>query len=314
MRLVFMGSPEFARPALRRLVEAGHHIVAVYTQPDRPAGRGRHLSAPPVKGVALELGLTVYQPPSLRPPEEVARLRELAPEAIVVAAYGLLLRPEVLAIPPHGCLNLHPSLLPKYRGPAPVAAAILAGEEKTGVTLMLLDPGMDSGPILAQVKVAIAPEDTTGSLAEKLAQMGAELLLEKLPLWVEGKLTPQPQDEATATFSHRLTKEEGELDLRLSARELWLRVRAFQPWPGAFTRFQGRRLEVLEAAPLPSVADAEPGQVVAGPPLADEAPWGVACGEGVLGLRRVQLEGRRPIAAAEFFRGQHHLLGQRLPS
>ena len=210
-RVIFMGTPQFAVPCLEALAER-YEIVAVVTRPDRPASRGRKLSAPAVKKAADALGLPVLQPESLRQEEVVARLRDLVPRAMVVAAYGKILGPEVLDIPPAGVINVHPSLLPKYRGASPIAGALLAGEEETGVTIMLMDAGMDTGPILAQRAIEIRPEDTTGSLEERLASQGAELLVETLPLWLEGRIDAQPQDEAIATHTKLISKEDAVID------------------------------------------------------------------------------------------------------
>jgi methionyl-tRNA formyltransferase len=305
-----MGTPEFALPALDRLVSGGHEVLAVYTQPDKPAGRGRGLVSSAVKKAALDYGSPVWQPPSLQPPEERERLASLRPEVIIVAAFGLLLPQNILDIPPLGCLNIHPSLLPRHRGPSPVAAAILAGDEITGVSIMLLDKGMDTGPLLAQQVVTISPQDTTGSLTAKLAQLGGQLLMQTLPLWLEGKLTPQPQDNEKATYSRLITKEEGELDWQRPAIELWRKVRAFQPWPGCYTTWQGRRLKIMEVTPLSG--GGEPGRVIA-IKEAQGASVGVQAGEGVLGLLQLQLEGKRVMSAEEFVRGQRGFIGALLP-
>jgi len=310
MRVVFMGTPDFALPALASLVSGGHEVLAVYTQPDKPAGRGRSLVSSAVKKAALDYGLPVWQPPSLRPPEEIERLANLRPEVIVVAAFGLLLSQSILDIPPLGCVNIHPSLLPRYRGPSPVAAAILAGDEITGVSIMLLDKGMDTGPLLAQQQVPVSPEDTTGSLTAKLAQLGGQLLVQTLPLWLEGKLTPQPQDNEKATYSKLITKEEGKMDWQRPVIELWRKVRAFQPWPGCYTTWQGRLLKIMETIPLPG--GGEPGRVIAIEET-QGAPVGVQAGEGVLGLLQLQLEGKRAMGAEEFVRGQRGFIGALLP-
>jgi len=282
-----MGTPEFGAAVLEALL-GEHEVVGVYTREDRPAGRGLRLTESPVKRLAAARGLPVYQPRTLRRPEEQARLAELNPEAVVVAAFGLILPPEVLNLPPYGCLNVHPSLLPRHRGPAPVAAALLAGDEVTGVSIMLMDEGVDTGPVLARRELPILPEDDARSLTEKLGRLGGELLLEVLPRWQRGEIVPQPQDHSRATYSRMIRKEEGELDWRLPALELWRRVRAFNPSPGTWTLWRGRRLKVLSAFPRPDVA-AEPGRVVALP-----GGVGVGTGQGVLELREVQLEGSGP--------------------
>ncbi|MFQ5880769.1 MAG: methionyl-tRNA formyltransferase [Dehalococcoidia bacterium] len=319
-RIVFMGSPEFAVPSLRRLVAAGYQVVAVYTQPDREAGRGRQLRPPPVKLAALARGFPVLQPPSLRRPEAVAELAALRPDVIALAAYGQILRQPVLAIPPKGVLNVHPSLLPRHRGAAPIAAAILAGDGETGVTIMLTDPGMDTGPILSQRALPIEPTDTTGTLTAKLADLGASLLLETLPPWLEGRITPQPQDDSQATYASMIHKEDGLIDWRLPATAIWRQVRAYHPWPGAYTLLDDHLLHIWEAWPLPGEPGPEPGTIL---PLAEEqrrgipqrgerAAFGVQTGEGVLAVLTVQRAGRRPLAADDFLRGQRGLLGRRL--
>ncbi|MEK7281388.1 MAG: methionyl-tRNA formyltransferase [Chloroflexota bacterium] len=297
-----MATSVFAMPLGEALIRQ-HQIVAVYTRPDRHTGRGRGMGMSPVKNWALARGLAVYQPDTLKPAGVVAELRSLAPELIVVAAFGLLLPKAVLSLPRWGCLNLHPSLLPRWRGPSPVAAALLAGDEVSGVSLMLLDEGMDTGPILAQANSPISEEDTTASLTARLAELAAKLALEALPRWVSEEIIPQPQDPDQATYSRLLKKEDGELDWHLSARELGRRVRAFTPWPGAYTAWQGKRLRILQAVPLPGEAG-EPGWV-------SEYPGGVGVGtgEGLLGLKVLQVEGRRPLPLEEFLRGQRGFIG-----
>ncbi len=318
-RLVFMGSPEFAVPALRRLIADGYEIVGVYTQPDREAGRGRVLTPPPVKTAALAAGLPVFQPPSLRREEAIEQLRALHPDVIVVAAYGQILRRPVLEIPPHGLLNIHASLLPRWRGAAPVQAAILAGDRETGVSIMLIDEGLDTGPVLARRATPISDFDTAGTLSDRLAVMGAELLSEVLPRWLRGEITPEPQDEAQATYAPRIEKEMGRLDWSLPAVDLWRRVRAFNPWPGAFTTLHGEMLRIHEAWPLPDGLEV-PGTVVplsaaqraAVPPERPRPAFGVACGAGILAPLKVQRAGKRVLYAEEFLRGERGLIGTRL--
>ena len=306
-RVVFMGTPQFAVPTLEWLAK-GYETVTVVTQPDRHSGRGRRLRPPPVKRAALRLGLPVWQPRTLRTSEAVAHLRELAPEVMVVAAYGQILRPKVLEIPPRGCINIHASLLPRYRGAEPVAAAILAGEEKTGVTIMLMDERMDTGPILAQRSIPITLDDTRASLTEKLAYVGAELLLETLPRWLDGEIKPQPQDEALASRAPLLKKGDGEIDWSRPAVVIERMVRAYAPWPGTYTHWQGQRLKVLRARSLHQ-QEGEGGWVI-------ETPEGVAVvtGEGALLLEEVQLAGKRAMSAEEFVRGQREFIGAHLPS
>ncbi|MCK4963544.1 MAG: methionyl-tRNA formyltransferase [Dehalococcoidia bacterium] len=308
MNIVFMGSPEFAVPALKELISSKYDVVAVYTQPDKPVGRGRIASLTAVKRVALEHGLEVRQVKSFAEAGTIASLAQLNPDVIVVAAFGQILPPQVLTIPPFGCINLHPSLLPRHRGPTPIPAAILAGDDWTGASIMLLDEGIDSGPILAQRRVAIAPQDTTDSLARKLAQIAAQLLEETMPGWLSHSLTPQPQREEDATYTKLLSKEEGEIDWQIPAPQIWCRVRAFYPWPGCYTTWRGKMLKIVLAAPITGERG-DPGGVLS---LA-RGEVGVQCGEGILRLQRLQLEGKREMAADEFLRGQRDFVGSLLP-
>ncbi len=311
MRVVFMGSPEFAVPHLEQLILNQYQVVAVYTQPDRAAGRGRSLAPPPVKAAAQSLGLEVVQPPSLKEAGVVRQLAQFRPDVIVVAAFGQILPRSVLDIPRFGAVNVHPSLLPRFRGASPVASAILAGDEFSGVSIMLMDEGMDTGPVLARAQVPVSAADNTGSLTTKLSLVGARLLLEVLGHYLRGELTPEPQNEAEATYSSPITKEEGEIDWHLPAVDIWRRVRAFHPWPGCYTRWRGKKLDIIEAVPLTGEKAFKVGEVVA---LTSAAALGVNTGEGVLGVSRVQLEGRRAMSAAEFLRGQREFIGAILPS
>ena len=309
MRVVFMGSPSFAVPSLEYLVSSGYEVAAVYTQPDRAGGRGRSLVASPVKKAAGALGLTLLQPKSLKAPEVFEQLAGLKPDIIVVAAFGQLLPKPVLELPKLGCLNVHPSLLPKFRGASPVTAAILTGDEFTGVSIMLLDEGMDSGPVLAQAQVPIGDSDTTASLGAKLSLVGAGLLGEVLVGWVRGEIKARPQDDSKATYCTPITKDEGEIDWQLPAIEIWRRVRAFYPWPGSYTQLRGKALKVIEAAPL-TETKARAGEVIA----LDSGGFGIGSGEGVLNVLRVQLEGKQALSAADFLRGQREFIGAVLPS
>ncbi|MBM4464043.1 MAG: methionyl-tRNA formyltransferase [Chloroflexi bacterium] len=303
-RLVFMGTPDFAVPVLKALI-GRYEIVGVVARPDQRVGRGHRVEPPPVKIVAMVHDLPVLQPPRLRQPEVVAELRALAPEVMVVAAYGQILPAEVLAIPPRGCLNVHASLLPRYRGAAPIAAAILAGEEETGVTIMLMDEGMDSGPILSQATCSISPQDTRESLTAKLAQLGADLLMDTLPRWLAGAIEPQPQDHRQATYSRIIAKQDGLIDWTQPAVEIWRRCRAYYSWPGSYTYWRGKVLKVLRAQALPHWSGGgEPGQVMA----LDEG-LAVATGEGALLLDEVQLAGKRALDAEDFARGQRDFVG-----
>ncbi len=306
-----MGTPEFAVPSLAALLRSSYQVVAAYTQPDKKAGRGQSVAFSPVKQLALSQGLEVVQPDSLKVAGTVEKLASFAPDLMVVAAFGQILPPEILALPKFGCLNVHPSLLPRYRGASPIATAILQGDEITGVTIMLLDVGLDSGPILSQREVSISADDTTGSLAVKLAQAGAQLLMETLPLWIDVRIQAQPQEESRASYSKVITKGDGEMDWRLPALDLWRRVRAFAPWPGCYAWWRGKRLKLGKVVPLYGEKSGEPGRVIALSPSAP-ATVGVETGDGVLGLLRVQLEGKREMSAEEFVRGQRDFIGSNL--
>ena len=306
-RIVFMGTPDFALPTLMALADAHFDLVGVVTQPDRPTGRGRRLAAPPVKQVSLEHDLPLFQPRSLRTPESVAQLAAWEPDAIVVAAFGQILSQQVLDLPSHGCLNVHASLLPRWRGAAPVPAAILTGDEVTGVTIMLMDAGLDTGPILAQREEPIQPDDTQAKLEGRLARLGAELLVETLPPYLAGDMLPRPQPEEGVTYARQLRKQDGQLDWSRPAIELERRVRAFNPWPGAFTTWRGQRLKVLQAIPLPGWrGDAPPGTFIA---LDDDGTIAVATGEGALHLQEVQLAGKQVMDIAAFLCGQRDCVG-----
>ena len=316
MRVVFMGTPEFAVPSLEHLMFNQYQVIAVYTQPDKPAGRGRSPVPSPLKRAALTRKLPGVQPVSLKGVEVAAQLAGFHPDVIVVAAFGQILPPAVLDIPGCGCINIHPSLLPRFRGGSPVAAAILAGDEFTGVSIMLMDRGLDTGPVLARAQIPIAPQDTTGLLTAKLSLIAARLLQEALPRWQRGEITPQPQNEIEATSCSPISKEEGEIDWRLPAIDIWRRVRAFQPWPGCYTRWQGMRLEIIEAVPLPEESTDGAGRIVTLTPAVErsQAAFGVSTGDGVLGVLKVQLAGKRAMSAAEFLRGQRQFIGASLPS
>jgi methionyl-tRNA formyltransferase len=306
-----MGTPEFAVPTLEALIGAQSvHLVGIVVQPDRPAGRRRQLVSPPVKQVAQAHGVPFFQPSSLGTPDAVARLAAWEPDVIVVAAFGQILKQDVLDLPLHGCLNVHASLLPRWRGAAPIPAAILAGDEVTGVTIMRMDAGLDTGPILAQREEPIRSDDTWATLETRLAQLGAELLVSTLPMYLAGDLLPRPQPEQGVTYAGQLRKKDGLLDWSRPAVELERQVRAFQPWPGAFTTLHGQRLRVVRAVPLPGWrGDAPPGTVVA---LDDGGAVAVATGEGALRLEEVQLAGRRSMDIADFLCGQPDCVGSRL--
>jgi methionyl-tRNA formyltransferase len=309
MRVLFMGTPEFAVPSLAALAErapAGLELAGVVTRVDKPAGRGRQLAHPPVKQFALAHGIAVYQPGSLRKPEALAQLRELAPELIVVAAFGQILPPEVLRLPAQSCLNVHASLLPRWRGASPINAAILAGDAETGVTIMRMDEGLDTGPILAERAIPIGPRETAGELSDRLAVLGAALLIETLPGWLAGSITPRPQDETRATMTALLRKEQGRLDWTHPAALLDRAVRAYTPWPGAYTTWNGQQVKILRARPLDEdgsgIEGRAPGHCfVVG--QGKHAGLAVACGQGALTLEMVQLQGKRAVMGEELLRG-----------
>ncbi|HMQ33187.1 MAG TPA: methionyl-tRNA formyltransferase [Chloroflexaceae bacterium] len=307
MRLIFLGSPAFAVHPLEALATAGHEIMAVVTQPDRPAGRGGRLAPPPVKLAAQALGLPVIQPETLRDPAVIERLAALRPEAGVVAAYGEILRKAVLAIPPLGYLNIHPSLLPLHRGPTPVAGAIMAGDSETGVSIMRLDPGMDSGPILAQAVVPLPPTARAGPLTDELFRLGARMLVEVLGPYAAGELEPRPQDHGLATVTRLLKKEDGVVDWSLPALVIERMARAYDPWPGAVTTWQGHGLRILAAAVHPDWSGPEPPGALVG--QAGGAPL-VATGSGALGLLEVHPAGRRPMAGAAWLAGLRGAAGR----
>jgi methionyl-tRNA formyltransferase len=307
MNLVFAGTPPFAVPALEALLAAGHRIAAVYTQPDRPAGRGRKLALSAVKECALAHGLPVHQPDSLKPEAEAARLRALAPEAMIVIAYGLLLPASILAVPKHGCLNVHASLLPRWRGAAPIARAIEAGDSESGVTVMQMEEGLDTGPMLLKSTEPIHTDDTAASLHDRLALLGARTLVEALAIFACGALTPERQDNALACYARKLKKEEAVIDWTLDAAALHRRIRAFNPWPVATTTWRGERLRLWEVGPMQS------GSVTAAPGTVISAGAGgvcVATGNGALALTRLQREGGRLLSAGEFVNGTRLAAGE----
>ncbi len=294
-RIVFAGTPEFAVPALDALAD-WQLPVAVYTQPDRPAGRGRQLTASPVKERARVLGIQVRQPQSLSNSMATAALRDLRPDVMVVVAYGLILPREILAVPRRGCINIHASLLPRWRGAAPVQRALMAGDERTGVSIMQMEEGLDTGPVLLRRETAITPEDTGGTLHDRLAALGAEALLDTLPAFLAGELESQAQDDSEATYAHKLDKAEALLDWSEPAVTLALMVRAMNPWPVCECRFEDRRLRIWAAHAIDQAHEARPGKVMG----FDADGIRVACGEGQLVLTELQLPGGRRLSAGEF--------------
>ncbi len=294
-RIVFMGSPDFALPTLRALND-NFDVVGVVTQPDRPAGRGQKLQPPDVKILAQELDLPLIQPKTLKDPEAFSQLEVWNPDVIVVAAFGQILRENVLNLPTFGCINVHASLLPRWRGAAPVQAAILH-DDVTGVTIMKMEKGLDTGAILSQASFPIPQEMTAGALFDRLAEMGANLLIETLPLYLDGRIEPQPQDDALATYAPRLEKSEGELDFSKSAAYLSRLVRAFNPWPGAYQFFNGQRIKIYQAHAIPNKTGLPGKRYI----YEDRPAWGTA--EGWLVLDEVQLAGKSKVSGEAFLRG-----------
>jgi methionyl-tRNA formyltransferase len=296
IRIVFMGTPDFAVPTLQKLAEQ-FSVLGVVTQPDRPAGRGRKLVPSPVKEAAEILDLEIFQPEDINSEEALTQLREWDPDLICVAAFGQILSNEVLDLPPAGCLNVHASLLPRWRGASPINAAILAGDQWSGVTIMKMGPGLDDGPIISQEKVKIGAQETAGSLFTKLAELGGELLVRTIPPFLEGKITPQPQDDRQATYASMLAKKAGEMDFQLSAQELARKVRAFSPWPGTFTHWQGTRL-LIHKAKAKNVTS--PGVGVF---CKYEGSPAIGTGDGVLILNELQVAGKSRMSGKDFLNG-----------
>lgn len=305
MRIVFMGTPDFAVPSLQALIDAGHDVCAVYTQPDKPQGRKQILTAPPVKTLALEHDIPVFQPNTLKNEDEQARLRELAPEVIIVVAYGKLLPKAVLDIPPHGCINVHGSLLPRWRGAAPIQWAVIAGDEMAGVTTMQMAEGLDTGDMLLTYETKVGEKETAGELFDRLAQSGAELLIQTLVKLDE--ITPRPQDEAQSCYAHMLDKQMAVIDWSKSAHEIDCLIRGLNPWPIALTTLSGERLKVFAAEK--AAGNGEPGTVLEADP---KKGLTVACGEGALRLTEIQLVGGKRMKATDFLRGHAIEVGTKL--
>lgn len=313
MRLGFAGTPQFSVAALDALLRSRHRVVAVFTQPDRPAGRGQTLHVSAVKRRALDAGLDVLQPASFKPADAAAALERLQLDALVVVAYGLILPAAVLSLPKLGCFNIHASLLPRWRGAAPIQRALLAGDTTTGVTIMRMEAGLDTGPILAAREVPIGERETAGSLLDRLAPLGGELMVETLDAIAAGRAREQPQSPVGITYADKITKAEARIDWREAAASILRRVRAFNPWPIAETRMNGTQLRVWEAELVPGMAAAPPCDVNAAPPpgsvvAASSAGIDVACGCGALRLLRLQLAGRKPLSAPEFLKSQRAAL------
>ena len=298
LRTVFMGTPEFALQTLQGLIDAGCNLVGVFTQPDRPKGRGKQLAEPPVKALALKYGIPVYQPLKLRQPEAVAALAALAPELIVVVAYGQILPKSVLDIPRHGCINVHASLLPKYRGAAPINQAIIDGERETGITTMYMDVGLDTGDMLVKRTLTIGADETAGQLHDRLATLGRATMEETLRQLCAGTLQREVQDDAKSTYAPMMKKEDGRIDWTLPATAVHNKVRGFDPWPGAYTTLNGELLKLAVTSPTAEEGGA-PGSIV----NADKDGVRIACGSGTLLVRELQLAGRKRLAAGDFLRG-----------
>lgn len=306
MKIVFAGTPEFAVPTLGMLLESPHEVCAVYTQPDRPSGRGQKLKPSPVKELAQSRGVSVYQPVTLKDPDEQERLRSLEADLMVVVAYGLILPKPILEIPRLGCVNVHASLLPRWRGAAPIQRAILAGDEVTGITIMRVEPRLDAGPMLHKKICRIAPLETAGELHDRLARLGAEALAEVLPAIEAGTVRPEVQDETQVTYAAKLEKHEARLDWTMAAVYLERRVRAFNPWPVAETLYRGQTLRIWLAESLDEPASAEPGTI-----LDRDRTLDVATGSGVLRLLEVQLPGGKRMPAQAFLNA-HPVKSERL--
>jgi len=298
LRTVFMGTPAFALQTLQGLIDAGCNLVGVYTQPDRPKGRGKQMAAPPVKDLARQHGIPVYQPHKLRQPEVVAELEALAPDLIVVVAYGQILPQSVLDIPTHGCINVHASLLPRYRGAAPINKAIIDGATETGITTMYMDVGLDTGDMLVKKTLTIGAEETAGELHDRLAVLGREAMEETLRQLCAGTLQREVQDDAQSSYAPMMKKEDGRIDWSRSALEVHNQVRGLDPWPGAYTSLDGEMLKLARTTPQGN-GDTPPGTVIA----ADRDGVRIACGSGTLLVRELQLAGRKRLGAADFLRG-----------
>jgi len=300
LKIIFAGTPEFAATSLQALIDQGkHQVIAVYSQPDRPAGRGQKLLPSPVKKVALEHQIPVYQPLSLKTPEAQEELKALGADLMVVAAYGLILPKAVLDTPRLGCINVHASLLPRWRGAAPIQRAIAAGDQETGITIMQMDVGLDTGAMLHKLRTEIQPDDTGGSLHDRLAELGAQALLESLENLTERQARAEPQDDSLATYAHKLDKDEARIDWRRPASEVARLVRAFNPWPVAFTEDQGERIRIWSAEVVSGSADQPAGTILA----RERDGVVVACGQDALKITQLQLPGARAMSVADFING-----------
>lgn len=309
LRTVFMGTPEFAVPTLKGLLAAGVNLVGVYTQPDRPKGRGKKLTASPVKHLALEEGLPVFQPQKMRAPEAVEELKALEPDLIVVVAYGQILPKAVLDIPKYHCINVHASLLPKYRGAAPINKCIVDGETETGVTTMLMDVGLDTGEMLVKMSLPIGPDETAGQLHDRLSLLGRKSMEKTLNQLCVGTLKPEKQDDELTCYASMMKKEDGQIDWHRSATEIHNQVRGLDPWPGAYTTLDGDVLKIAMTA-VEDGTDGEPGTILS----ADKTGVRIACGEGTLVIGELQLPGKKRLSAMNFLSGKPLFTGTKLPS
>lgn len=308
MRIVFMGTPDYAVGALEAVVAAGHEVAAVVTQPDKPKGRSGQMQSPPVKECALKYGIPIFQPVKVRAPEAVARLKEYRADIFVVAAFGQILSTEILEMPGFGCVNIHASLLPKYRGASPINQCIIDGERETGVTIMQMDKGIDTGDILAQKCVPIAEKETAGSLFDKLTKAGAQLLVETLPRIERGEVTPVKQDERLASYAKMMEKSLGEIDWTRDAASIERLVRGLNPWPSAYTSFQGKVVKLWRCDAVDYAGDEKPGTIVE----VAKDHFDVACGMGALRVCELQLEGKKRMDTRSFLPGNPWTRGMRL--
>ncbi|RKD24143.1 methionyl-tRNA formyltransferase [Ammoniphilus oxalaticus] len=300
MNVIFMGTPDFAVPCLEKIVAENYNVIAVVTQPDRPKGRRRELTPPPVKEAALQHGLRVFQPEQLQDEAAVDHICSLQPDLIITAAYGQILPKRLIDLPTYGCINVHASLLPRYRGGAPIHQAIIDGNDETGVTIMYMVEKLDAGDILTQVKVSIEADDTVGLLHDKLARAGSQLLLETIPLLIEGMIEPRPQEESEVTYAWNIQREDEKIDWTRSAQEIYDQIRGLNPWPVAYAKLEGKVLKIWRAKVVdPQRQGDEPGTIVN---VADEG-IDVACGAGLLRLLEVHPSGRKKMSVSDFVRG-----------
>ena len=309
MKIVFMGTPDYAATALEAIITAGYEVTGVVCQPDKPKGRSGALAACPVKECALKYGLPVFQPERIKRAEAVEELKKFPADVFVVAAFGQILSEEILTMPKYGCINIHASLLPKYRGAAPIQWCIVDGEQETGVTIMQMDAGIDTGDILFTRTVPITKEETGGSLFDKLSRAGAELIVEALPKIEAGDFTPQKQDEAQSNYARMLKKEDGEISWRSTAEEIERLVRGMNPWPSAYTFYNGKQLKIWKAEALAeSTNDLQPGTISG----IGKVGFDIVCGNGILRVLEAQMEGKKRMSAVDFLNGRVLAVGDRL--